>query len=275
VTKKVASSEGLKAGSRENATLAARLLLLLSRKPGDEEYETGTPRPNLQGALNLLFAVFPDFGGRIFGRSILDFGCGLGYQAVALVKAGAKHVVGLETNPKTLNKARELAASAGVPAGIEFTDCLEPRFQSAFDVVISQNSFEHFRYPSKTLEDMKWALKDDGCIFVTFAPPWFAPYGSHMHFFTKVPWVNILFSEETVMAVRSHFRSDGASRYEEVESGLNKMSLAKFERIVRASSMTLLYRRYESVKGLDFLGTIPLIRELFVNRVSCILQKTP
>jgi hypothetical protein len=32
-----------------------------------------------------------------------------------------------------------------------------------------------------------------------------------MHFFTKVPWVNLLFSEKTVMTVSFRFKSDGGA----------------------------------------------------------------
>jgi SAM-dependent methyltransferase len=148
---------------------------------------------------------------------------------------------------------------------VEFTDKLEDRFKNRFDIVISQNSMEHFEDPIvisqnsmehfedpvKILDEMKSALNQDGKILITFAPPWFAPYGSHMHFFCKVPWINILFSERTVMKVRSNFRSDGATKYEEVESGLNKMTVTKFERIVANAKLT-----FEIIAVLR--GSIPL-----------------
>lgn len=39
-------------------------------------------------------------------------------------------------------------------------------------------------------------------LLITFGCPWLSPYGSHMHFFTKMPWINVFFSETTVMRVR-------------------------------------------------------------------------
>ena len=106
---------------------------------------------------------------------------------------------------------------------------------------------------------------------ITFSPPWYAPYGSHMHFFTKVPWVNLLFSEATVMAVRACYRADGARRYESVEGGLNKMSVGKFERIVSSAGLQFVYRSDDGVRGMDAVTHIPFVRELLTNRVTCTL----
>jgi hypothetical protein len=131
---------------------------------------------------------------------------------------------------------------------------------------------EHYSEPRVILEEMKSALKPGGTILITFGPPWFAPYGSHMHFFTTMPWLNLLFSERTVMNVRAHFRGDAATRYEDVEFGLNKMSVAKFERIAAETGLKISQRKYECIKGLDFLGKIPRARELFINNISCALK---
>lgn len=120
---------------------------------------------------------------------------------------------------------------------------------------------------------MKSALNQNGMIFITFGPPWLAPYGSHTQFFTPLPWVNILFSENTVMRVRNNFRNDGAKRYADAEGGLNKMTISGFERIIARSCMKMQYRRYDSLKRLNLLGHLPIVRELFINQVNCILRK--
>jgi hypothetical protein len=73
------------------------------------------------------------------------------------------------------------------------------------------------------LDEMRLAACPGGCVLITFFEPWLSPYGSHMSHFTRVPWINVLFSERTVMNVRSLFRSDGATRYEDVEGGLNRI----------------------------------------------------
>lgn len=249
--------------------LPEKILLLLSRDPDRRDYQTVKENWNLDNALTLLCRVFPDFMDKIAGKTILDFGCGMGFQSIVMAMNGAKYVLGIDINQIALNKGRCLAKSVDLDTKVEFNDRLDDHHLGAFDMVISQNSMEHFGDPVGILMKMKSALRRDGVICVTFMPPWYAPYGSHMHFFTKVPWVNILFSEKTVMTVRSRFRNDGATKYEQVEGGLNKMTVSKFKRIVSHVGMKIQYERYQCIKGLDFLSKPPLLRELFINQITC------
>ncbi len=254
-------------------TIGERILLSLSRAPGAFDYRQGDAGQSLDNALTLLTRVFPDFAALVSGKRVVDFGCGVGYQSIALVKRHGCSVVGIDSNPKTLRKAVDNAEAAELsPKQLYFVESISPEMLHGFDVVISQNSFEHFPAPATVLAAMVSLLNDSGLILITFGPPWWAPYGSHMHFFCRVPWVNVLFPENVVMNVRSRFRSDGATRYEEVESGLNRMSIAKFESIVASCNLRLIYKKYECVKGLNCLAKLPLLRELFINHVTAVLR---
>ena len=246
------------------------LLTWLSRAPEGGDYEQ--PEWDLESSLSLLESRVPDFRAYVEGRSVVDFGCGAGFQSVALLRAGASRVLGVEANPQTLARARELAAGSEVRGVLSF--CARPSAEHTgrFDVVISQNSMEHFPDPLATLQEMTGLLAPGGTLIITFGPPWYAPYGSHMHFFTRVPWVNLLFSEKSVMRVRARYRDDGATRYENVEGGLNRMSLARFEGFVAHCGLRVRMRRYEAVRGIDVLGRLPGLRELFVNHVTCVLE---
>lgn len=254
-------------------SISERLLLFLSRSPDSgsvplEEKQKG------KDALGILTRVYPDFASKIKAKRVVDFGCGAGNQALALAENYDCFVLGIDTNKNTLQRARENASASAVDAEkLEFVELATDEHRGKFDVVISQNSFEHFPDPGFILQEMKSLLKDDGVILLTFGPPWYAPYGSHMQFFCKLPWLNLLFSEQTVMKVRSRFRSDGASTYEEVESGLNRMSVGKFERLIGDCGLEVVEKKYECVKGMNFLASIPLIRELFVNHISVVLAR--
>lgn len=250
------------------------ILLSLSRESDAEDYASIKSEWSIGSSLSLLENNYPNFGDLISGNRVVDFGCGAGYQSIELVKKYNCSVVGIDSNQKTLGKAIEQAKTYGVPQSkLSFADRISESMLNNFDIVISQNSFEHFVNPSLVLDQMQKLLNKSGKLLITFGPPWLAPYGSHMHFFCKVPWMNVFFSEKVVMKVRGHFRNDGATKYEDVESGLNKMTIALFESIVMLSKLKIEFKNYRCIKGIDLLSKIPFLREFFINHVSVILSK--
>jgi SAM-dependent methyltransferase len=244
--------------------IAETIIGVFSREP-EEHYGTQEKAPD--NPIEVLEAAYPGLADLLKGKTVLDFGCGFGHQTNALTHSDKYEcqVQGLEINKDYLRKARTTYPRAS------FIDGLDA--EQKYDVVFSLDSMEHFREPDSVLEAMKDALRPGGLLLITFGPPWYAPYGSHMHFFCKLPWLNVIFPERAVMAVRNRFRSDGAQRYEDVESGLNKMSLRAFERLVKRSGLELGRNRYNGVKGLDVLTKIPVIRELCTSRVTVVLRK--
>ena len=256
-------------------TLGERILLLIAKSPDGDDYCPEEPEWTLENALSLFVQEYSDFESLVTGKHVADFGCGYGYQSIALAMRYDCSGVGIDTNRRSLETAMNLAATNNVlETQLFFVDRITDEMKGRFDVVISQNSFEHFNDPVAILNEMKELLTESGKLLITFGAPWWAPYGSHM-LFTDVPWINLLFSERTVMKVRSRFRHDGAERYEDVESGLNKMTIAGFERLVSSSGMTTEFRRYRCVKGMTLLGKIPILRELFINHVSVVLANAP
>lgn len=253
-------------GPMRSMTVGAKVLRAFCRKhvpPAIYEVDhfdvpvfTGDP-------LKQLIAAYPNFKKYLANKSVLDFGCAEGEQSRALIAAGARSVSGIDINSAAIQVAKE--RSQGIP-GLTFSDQLPE--ETKFDIVLSQNSFEHFIEAGAILRQMTEVLAPGGKVFVTFGPTWYSPWGAHVEFFCKLPWVHLLFSESTIVEVRRLYRSDGASSY--TEMGLAKMSLAKFRRLVYASGLVIEYSRLDCIKGLNFLQFTPL-RELFINQISCIL----
>lgn len=246
------------------------ILQAISRPPSAEDYNKAAASTEIDDALEKLFSAFPDLKSLVKGRRVLDFGCGVGQQSVALAKELGAIVTGLDTNQGVLVEAKHLAFHHKIAN--DHCTFVDEIGDEKYDIIISQDAMEHFPDPAAILKVMKDHLAPGGKALITFSPPWFAPYGHHMHFFCKLPWLNLMFSEKTVMKVRAKYRNDGATKYTEVESGLNKMTLAKFERLVSDSGLTVSRQNYRGVKDLNFLTRIPVIRELMTNRVTCVLS---
>jgi len=244
------------------------LLRKLSRKPG--YYESRFEAHPAGDPLAWLRAEFPDFEAKVRGRRVADFGCGVGAQAIALASRYDCRVVGIDTSPQWLAEAARSAREKHMDSRrVAFRDSAEDLFGTC-DVVISQNAMEHYAQPRVALETMRRLLRPGGQIMLTFGPPWFSPWGSHVGVFFGVPWVNLLFREKTVMRVRADYRPFIRS-YE--ECGLNKMSLRKFETLLSVTRLAIDYIKYHGAKGQDWVNGVPLMRELLVLMVTCLLTR--
>jgi SAM-dependent methyltransferase len=167
------------------------------------------------------------------GLRVIDFGCGDGAEAVEIASAGAARVVGLDLQADVLARARERALAAGVSDRCEFAATTSERA----DAIVSIDSFEHFHDPAGILNVMHGLLVPGGRVLASFGPTWYHPLGGHL--FSVVPWAHLVFSEEALIRWRSDIRSDGATRFGEVAGGLNQMTIARFEELVRRSPFVL------------------------------------
>ncbi len=73
------------------------------------------------------------------------------------------------------------------------------------------------------------------------------------------------------MKVRTRYKSDGATRFEDIEGGLNKMSVAKFTGLLEREGLSPEWMRLTAMKRLPMVTRIPVIRELTTVQVACSL----
>lgn len=204
----------------------------------------------------------PGVWDEIKDKVVLDFGCGSGEHSVEMAKRGARRVIGLDIRPCVLEEAREAARLAGVEDRCVFTtEADEPA-----DVLVSLDAFEHFDDPAGVLETMRGLVRDTGCALVEFGPTWYHPLGGHL--FSVFPWAHLLFTERALIRWRSDFKTDGATRFGEVEGGLNQMTIGRFERLVAASPFELAEFEAVPIRNLRFMVN-PLTREFFTAVVRC------
>ena len=66
--------------------IGERILLSLSRALVSNDYQLKESEITLDTALDLLQRAYPNLCDLVSGRRVADFGCGIGYQSVALVQ---------------------------------------------------------------------------------------------------------------------------------------------------------------------------------------------
>src|SRR5215831_14061568 len=99
-------------------TLAERLLLKFSVEPGTSRNDLNLDDWTPENALRNWRDVVPGFDDEIKGKSLLDFACGLGYQAIALIQNGANRVLGIDNNSRVLEAARATVHAHSLDAQI-------------------------------------------------------------------------------------------------------------------------------------------------------------
>jgi SAM-dependent methyltransferase len=207
-----------------------------------------------------------EFFDRIAGKVVIDFGCGEGSEAIEMAQHGAKHVIGLDIREDVLATARIKAAAAGVQDRCTFTT----RLEQPAEIVVSVDAFEHFEDPAAMLRIMDGLLQPKGEIIVSFGPTWYHPLGGHL--FSVFPWAHLLLTEEALIRWRSTFKTDGATRFNEVAGGLNQMTIARFESIVAASPFQFSSFYLAPIRKIRILHN-QLTREFTTAVVRCRLIK--
>jgi 2-polyprenyl-3-methyl-5-hydroxy-6-metoxy-1,4-benzoquinol methylase len=90
----------------------------------------------------------------IEGRTVIDIGCGPGHYSIALARAGAAKVIGLDFAPGMLKIARERAASYGVGdrCAFELDDFLTRPISEKFDYAIVMGFMDYIHNPRVVID---------------------------------------------------------------------------------------------------------------------------
>ncbi len=134
------------------------------------------------------------------------------------------------------------------------------------DIIISKDAFEHFSDLLAILETMSHLLKPEGYIFTSFGPTWLHPYGGHL--FSVFPWSHLIFTEKAQIQWRTDFKTDGATKFSEVDGGLNQLTISQFEKIIQKSPFSIHWLETVPIKGYAIFKFKPL-REIGSSIVRC------
>lgn len=242
-------------------TLGYGVLRYLARDPARPGVCDGSAYRG-RSKLETLFG--PDIWASIRDKRVIDFGCGIGKDAIEIAQHGARLVIGIDIRADFIGAARRAAAALGLSDRCQFT----AEATSPADLVLSVDGFEHFADPLQILSTMRQLIRPEGMVLISFGPPWFHPYGGHL--FSVFPWAHLLFTEKALLRWRAEFASDGATRFSEVEGGLNQMTVRRFQALLARVDFDVRHFELVPIRRLRWLAN-SWTREWSTSVVRCTL----
>jgi len=93
---------------------------------------------------------------QIPGASVLDVGCGSGRNSALFVKAGARHVTGIDFAESMVRLAKQFCENQNIPAQTEFIcgDFMTYEFEGKSDAAVALGVFDYIADPVPLLEKM-------------------------------------------------------------------------------------------------------------------------
>jgi ubiquinone/menaquinone biosynthesis C-methylase UbiE len=239
------------------------------------------------------------------GKCILDLGCFVGGATASHAEMyGAAFAYGIDVDDTTLEAARLFTAERG--GRYDFVEGFGeqiPLPDEAVEAIITQDTLEHVLDVRATLIECFRVLKPSGLMFCIF-PSFYHPWGSHLTLVTNTPWLQLVFSDETLKsAYRELLAERGEDAYwyrlgNDLELSrhrfytVNGMTVRAFRKCARDVGFIIAYRnvvplfglgrrmrRHPTVRrvamGLRLLASMPILEEALLHRAIYILQKPP
>ncbi len=139
----------------------------------------------------------------LINKTILDLGCGIGGKTFYMAeKYHIKSIYGIDVNIESISAANLfLQHKKDLKANYDFRCAYAedlPFCDNIVDAIISHDTIEHVRDVKQTLKECKRVTKKGGYIFLVF-PSYYFPFGgAHIGSVTKTPFLEWLFSADTL-----------------------------------------------------------------------------
>lgn len=222
--------------------------------------------------------------GPLGGKNVLDIGCGLGGKTVSYAEAGAE-VVGVDIEYRNIVESRRFASTRTACAEFIVGDAEKlPFADGSFDLVVANDSMEHFPSPGRALPELARVLAEGGRLFLFFTP-WGSPLGSHLYDYIRMPWCHLILPErliEEILALVLERRGEGdpkagaARLMDQYRTELNRITVSRYRRILAATPELepVLEELHPPKYGfLAPLTRFPLVGGLFTGTVVAVLGK--
>jgi len=279
-------------------SLSARIVVFLSNlisrwwPPSFERYEdelaySRWQMENAEQTYQTLYHKFSPFE----GKRVLDLGCGEGGKTTYYAGRGPSIIVGIDIGKEKIARARKFCSSQGRSDNCHFLVCSAdhlPFKLGVFDIVISEDCFDHYSRPESVVAEVHSILREGGVFLVRF-DTYYNWGGSHLYNFIRIPWVHLFFSDETLIeATRLIARQLSGKRagekrretYEEqaereiyqFKHFVNRITLKRWRKMIGDGRWRILWEDTQALGRRIPLLRLPLLEELY-NSLFYVLEK--
>jgi SAM-dependent methyltransferase len=244
----------------------------------DAQFEAGLAQA---GNLWSRLGEKPDFR----GKHVLEIGSGLGFLTADIALGGAKSVLGVDIwEPRVAFSTRKVAERFPHLTNVRFDSTpIEQMTDGAqFDVIVSQNTFEHISDIDAVLGTFKRLLKPGGEAFLGFSPLYHSPFGDHgeLRAPVRLPWLHLIAGRKRVIAAFN--KANGESVTTLPECGYNGLKPIDFLKAFARSGLEVRQIRINptegrlkraAMSGFSTLAKIPGLAPYFTTGMYVILRK--
>ena len=232
------------------------------------------------------FKVRRGLGMEMFDLDVLEIGCGHGgITCFIAIAAGARSVTGIDLNTTNLRYAKQYSErlkrrfGPGYELPVRF---LEMNAEStsfpaeSFDLVIADNTFEHFSEPERVMAEAYRVLRPGGRLLVPVFSSILSKYGLHLKNGLKMPWANLFFSEKTIIKAMRRLAEDDPQVWESYPGlsdspqrvrdlrrykDLNDITFDKFKAMARRVGFDMEYFKPQPTLSGMFIYKLPFLRQ--------------
>jgi SAM-dependent methyltransferase len=233
------------------------------------------------------FGLFgcPDFS----NKTVLDLGCGAGNRCLEAAEHGALRVIGLDTSDGHFAKGRARLASAPIAWRNRvsfYKGSLQSLPAETFDVVLSEDTFEHVMNVAELLAEVRQRLKIGGLFYVGFGPLYHAYDGDHGWLrdtlpgrkYFSWPWGHLILKGLAYRKLSRLHNRKVCQTHDWPYLDLNQHTVSEFEHMFRNSGMRIIYLKKNNVRSLKAkiytaLGKLPILATYFTINMFVILER--
>jgi len=186
------------------------------------------------------------------GTRVLEVGTGEGGVLLPFIQKGCS-CVGVDLSALRIDIANDFLKDEVAANKVKFIcqniyeDSFFSQYGGYFDIIILKDVIEHVPEQEKFVPYLKKLLRADGQIFFGF-PPWYMPFGGHQQVCRK-KWLSVLpyyhvLPRFLYKAILKMGGEDDVVIGELMEIKDTRITIERFERIVKRSGLKVLYKHH-------------------------------